>query len=281
MLSFTKRVIIAVLSAIVFWTIIIMLFEDKFIFFPSTYPSGPYQDIRGIPSAVEHTFGTTDGVKLHGVYVPTDSAVATIIFSHGNVGNLSHRLHWLIRMRPLRANIFVYDYRGYGKSEGSPSESGIYLDAQAAYDHVTSIPGATAAPVVFWGRSLGGAVAVDLATNRNADGLILESTYTSAPDVAASAYPFLPFLKYMIGTRMDSRSKLSGLRVPSLHIHGDGDDIIPIELGTRLFDAARGPKTMYVIPGAGHNDTYMVGGEEYVGRVLAFLRSLSISPNSS
>jgi len=269
-----KRILIAITSAIIFWTIIIMLFEDKFIFFPSAYPSGPYEDIRIIPGATEHTITTEDGVTLHGVFSRSDSAIATVLFAHGNAGNLSHRFHWLRRMLPLSVNILMFDYRGYGKSEGSPTEAGVYADARAAYDHLEQLDEVHDLPVILWGRSLGGAVVVDLATHRQADGLILESTFTSAADMAASAYPFLPFIGHLITTRMDSRTKMASVQAPSFHIHGSEDAIVPPALGQQLYDAARGEKSLYIIEGAGHNDTYVIGGGDYVARIRAFLESV-------
>ncbi len=273
LLRLARRILVAVTAAIIFWTILIMLFEKSFIFFPSAYPSGPYDDIRAIPNASEHSFLTEDGVRLHGVFAPADSAVATILFAHGNAGNLSHRFHWMKRMAPLKANIFMFDYRGYGKSEGSPDEEGIFADARAAYDHLMTID-TSGSPVVLWGRSLGGAVVVDLATHRRTDALILEATFTSARDMASSAYPFLPGVGSLISTRLDSRSKIGSLHIPSLHIHGSNDDIVPPALGEELYRIAPGPKELYLIDGAGHNDTYLVGADEYLTRIGGFLRSL-------
>jgi fermentation-respiration switch protein FrsA (DUF1100 family) len=181
-------------------------------------------------------------------------------------------------MAPLGANIFIYDYRGYGKSEGSPSEAGVYVDGVAAYDYVTEQLAPPGVPIVLWGRSLGGAVATETATQRHADGLILESTFTSAHEMATSLYPFLPFVGSLIRSTFDSESRVHTLDIPSLHIHGDEDRIVPLELGQKLFAAAQGKKDLYIIPGAGHNDTYVVGGNEYVSRVRSFLESLRSSP---
>ena len=211
---------------------------------------------------------------LHGVLSRADSAVATILFSHGNAGNLSHRLHWLRKMLPLKLNVFMYDYRGYGKSEGTPTEDGIYADARAAFDHLRTIEGMGDSPVILWGRSLGGAVTVDLATHRNADAMILESTFTSAADMASSAYPFLPFLGKLIRTKLDSRSKIGSITIPSLYIHGSDDSIVHMDLGRKLFEAAGGQKSLYIIEGAGHNDTYIVGGEQYLARLVNFLATV-------
>ena len=273
--GFLRKAAVALASAILFWTLVIMLFEEKFIFFPSAYPAGPYDELRFIPNHREVEFITTDGLRLHGVYVPADSAVATILFSHGNAGNLSHRVHWMRAMAPLRANIFLYDYRGYGKSEGTPDETGVYLDAVAAYDHLKRSLGTQGTPVVLWGRSLGGAVSVELATKRRADALILESTFTSAKDMASEVYPILPFIGSLVRTEFDSESKLRRLPLPSLHIHGNEDEIVPISLGRKLFDAALGPKEFYSIEGAGHYDAYIIGGSTYIKKVRTFLRSLS------
>jgi fermentation-respiration switch protein FrsA (DUF1100 family) len=269
-----KKVAIAAISAIIFWMVIIMFFENKFIFFPSPYPSGPYEDLRAIDGLTEHTFMTEDNVALHGIYSPAESARVTILFSHGNAGNLSHRIHWLRNMTPLRANIFMYDYRGYGKSEGTPAESGVYADVRAAYDYVRELTSEQQLPIVAWGRSLGGAVAVDLAVNREVDGLIVESTFTSAREIASAAYPFLPGIGHLISSSFDSGEKISAVSCPTLHIHGDEDSIVPLSLGEKLFRMAPGSKDLYIIEGAGHNDTYIVGGSAYTGRIDTFLRGL-------
>lgn len=267
-----RMILVAAVTALLFWTIAAMLFEEKFIYFPQKYPSGPYDQAKAIPNLRDCWIVASDGVKIHGWFAPAESAKATLLISHGNAGNISHRYLILRSLQRRGYNVLMYDYRGYGRSEGSPSEEGLYEDGRAAFDYTLSLPGVDSASVFLWGTSLGGAVAVDVATRRRAAGLILESTFTSAKDVARVAYPFLP-VHFTLRTRLNSVAKIQTLHLPVLVIHGSRDDIIPIGLGRRLFQAANEPKEFYEIPAADHNDTFFVGGEEYFDRIDRFISS--------
>lgn len=187
-----RSLVIAAVSALIIWTIVLMLFEDKFIYFPQKYPQGAYDQARTIPNLRDCWIKTEDNVTIHAWFAPAESAKATLVLSHGNAGNISHRYLLLRSLQRHSFNVLMYDYRGYGRSEGTPTEAGIYKDGRAAYDYAASLPEAKAGPMILWGTSLGGAVAIDVATHRQPAGLILESTFTSAEDVARIAYPFLP-----------------------------------------------------------------------------------------
>jgi fermentation-respiration switch protein FrsA (DUF1100 family) len=265
-----RQVAIAVVAAILFWTTAMMIFEEKFIFFPSVYPSGNYEDARSIPKLEDCWLRTEDGVKLHGWFAPADSAIATLVMFHGNAGNISHRIPVIKALRDIGFNVFMIDYRGYGKSEGSPDEQGVYRDGRAAYEFVASHPGVDSARIILFGTSLGGAVAVDVAVGHPAFALILESTFSSARDVARVAYPFLP-VRWLLRSRFDSAEKIRSVHVPVLVIHGDHDSIIPFALGQRLFDAANDPKKFFTVPGAGHNDLFWVGGRAYLNQIRSFV----------
>lgn len=268
--TFLKRSTIAGIIAILLWTIIIMIFEEKFIFFPSKYPEGIYDDAHVIANLSDCWINTHDGVKLHGWFVRTDSAIATIVMCHGNAGNISHRLEIIRRLQNTGFNILIFDYRGYGKSEGSPTEDGVYKDGLAAFDYAMNLPDVNSKRIILWGTSLGGAVAVDIALQRPALGLILESAFSSAKDVARSAYPYLP-VHFVIRSQLNSVEKIRKIHTPLLQIHGNNDNIIPIELGEKLFKAANEPKELYIIDGSGHNDTFIIGGMQYLERVRAFI----------
>ncbi|MEK6651022.1 MAG: alpha/beta hydrolase [Bacteroidota bacterium] len=270
--DFLRKALIALAVALGFWTLVLMLFEDRFIYFPRPFPEGPYGDAQFIPHLEEFTLLTEDGVRLHAWYAPADTPIAVVLISHGNGGNLSYGIEHMRRLQLAGLSVFAYDYRGYGKSEGTPSEEGVVLDAVAAYDHLTGPLGVSAQKVILWGTSLGGAVTVQLASRRPSAGLILESTFTSARDVAARVYPFLP-VRWFMRASFDAAGTLRTLPCPSLHIHGEQDEIIDLDLGKALYDAAPGPKEWYVIPGCGHNDTYLLGGAEYVGRAVDFARA--------
>ncbi|MCH2173720.1 alpha/beta hydrolase [Myxococcota bacterium] len=209
-----------------------------------------------------------DGVRIHGFWLSSQGSTRALLFLHGNAGNASHRLPNASELVALKTNVLLLDYRGYGLSEGTPSEAGVYLDAQAGLAHLTNERGFVPKRIFVFGRSLGGAVAVDLAHGRELAGLILESTFTSAAEMATS---ILPFTTPLVGGRFDSIRKISQIRTPLLVFHGDRDQIVPYRLGKKLFHAAREPKAFEKIAGAGHNDTTQVGGRPYFERIRQFL----------
>jgi pimeloyl-ACP methyl ester carboxylesterase len=244
---------------------------DRAIFQPTHDVGIRSEDLR-VPVASVF-LETEDGVKIHAYYLPVSGASRAILFLHGNAGNASHRLPNALELSRRRANVLLLDYRGYGFSEGVPSELGAYADARAALAHLIHERGIPEHRVVLFGRSLGGAVAVELAQERALAGVILESTFSSASDVVHEILP--PPFSWLAGAltrgRFDSRSKIPRLRCPLLFFHGDRDEIVPIAVGRRLFEAAPEPKTFETIFGAGHNDTIWVGGEPYFDRIEQFL----------
>jgi fermentation-respiration switch protein FrsA (DUF1100 family) len=209
------------------------------------------------------------GIRIHAFYLPSPGASRAILFLHGNAGNASHRLPNAAELVRLGAHVLLLDYRGYGLSQGAPSEEGTYADARAALRHLLNERGLPESRIILFGRSLGGAVAVDLAQDRKLGGVVLESTFTSARDMAR-AISWLPFWLLM-SERFDSISKISRVRVPLLFFHGDRDEIVPVELGRALFEAAREPKAFETLRGASHNDTVSVGGRGYFERIGRFL----------
>jgi hypothetical protein len=264
-----RSVLIAAIVSVVFWTLILMIFEERFIFFPAVYPAGPYEAEQRALHAEDHWFKAEDSVQLHGWFLRSPDSLGTILYFHGNAGNLSHRGEILRRLRATGFNVFIFDYRGYGRSEGSPDEEGVYADGRAAVQYLKGLKGVDPQRLFFLGSSLGGAVAVDAATTHPPAGIILESTFSSARDVAASAYPFLP-AQFLLRTRFDSESKIRGLQVPLLFFHGTDDSVIPYRLGRKLFDAANSPKQFVDIPGADHNDLFFVGGSGYLEQIRTF-----------
>ncbi len=229
-----------------------MILEESLIFFPDRYPEGDWQP-EGL-SPEDAWFTAADGTRLHGWYLDHPEPQATILFSHGNAGNLSHRAE---KVRVLRrfvdAAVLVYDYRGYGRSEGRPCESGILADGRAARDWLARRAGVDAGRIVLLGESLGGAVSVDLAASGGARAVVLEGAFTSIPDVAAVHYPWLP-VRLMLRTRLDTLSRIADCRTAVLICHGEADTVVPLEQGRRLFQAAGEPKQLLVLPGADHND---------------------------
>ena len=229
-----------------------MFFEESLVFFPSRYPAGNWKP--GALPFEDAWFEADDGTRLHGWYVPHPDPSAVILFSHGNAGHLADRAD-LLRLLALEvgAAVMIYDYRGYGRSEGSPNERGILADARAARAWLAQRAGIDPRDIVLMGESLGGAVSVDLAAADGARALVLESTFTSIPDVAAHHYPWLP-VRWLMRTRLDSDAKIGRYRGPLLQSHGDADRIVPYALGKRLFEQANEPKRLITLPGYDHND---------------------------
>jgi fermentation-respiration switch protein FrsA (DUF1100 family) len=228
-----------------------MLMENSLIYFPSVYPEGDW-DPPGL-AFEDAWFESADGTRLHGWYVPYASPRAVVLIAHGNAGNLSHRAELLQDLTELGVSTMIFDYRGYGRSSGEPSEAGILADARAARAWLAKRAGVKEHDIVLMGESLGGGVMVDLAAHDGARGLVLENTFTSLPDVAAFHYPWLP-VKTLMRTRMDSAAKIGKFQGPLLQVHGDADTIIPYAIGQRLHAAANQPKTLLTIPGGNHND---------------------------
>jgi len=265
------RSVIVIVALMVAFALTIRLLEDKFIYFPYKYPEGFWHPERFGLQLEECWFRAADGERLHGWYLHNDDTEATLLWCHGNAGNISDRLDNLAKLANLPVSVVVFDYRGYGKSEGSPDEAGIYLDARAAYDYLVLERGVDPEALIVFGRSLGGAVAVDLVMDRRAAGLVLESTFTSAKEMTRAMFGWLP-IGLVIKSRFDSRDKIQRVSLPKLFIHGNADQVVPFKLGRRLFEAAPPPKQFYEIDGAGHNDTYVVGGKPYFQTLMAFIR---------
>ncbi|MBI4505613.1 MAG: alpha/beta hydrolase [Chloroflexi bacterium] len=245
--------------------------EDQFLYLPSrTLVATPAQ--RGL-GYEEVWLTASDGVRLHGWFVPGPRDLVWL-WLHGNGGNISHRVENIAFIqRRLGASVFIFDYRGYGLSEGRPSEDGLYRDADAALAYLRIRPDLDARRVVLFGRSLGTAVAVDLAARERVLGLILESPLTSIPGLARALYPFLP-LEPLLRTRYDALAKIGRVAAPLLVIHSRDDEVIPYQQGQALFAAAREPKRLYTLTGARHNDTYLRGGDGYWQALDGFLASL-------
>ena len=268
--------------------VLVMAFEDKLIFFPAKYPEGfwsveniPAGEGEIIPKIEDCRFSASDGKGLHGwfctphkktagqlVPVPTEMV---LLFFHGNAGNITHRYDMIRALMELPVQVFIIDYRGYGKSEGNPSERGLYLDARAAWDYLTVERGVPSNRVIIFGKSLGSVPAVDLASKVEAAGLVVQSGFTSAPDMAASIFPLLP--KMLLHSKMDSINKIATVAYPKLFVHSPIDEVVPYKLGRRLFDAAQEPKQFYDVAGAPHNETYIVGGKAYLKALRDFIES--------
>ncbi|MEJ2762125.1 MAG: alpha/beta hydrolase, partial [Gammaproteobacteria bacterium] len=236
-------------------------FPDRMLVATPARVSLPYEEVD---------LQTRDRIRLHGWFIPAPDARLTLLFLHGNAGNISHRLESLQVFHELGVNVFIFDYRGYGGSDGKPSEQGTYRDASAAWHYLTEIRGIPGSRIVLFGRSLGGALAVWLAGRTRPAALILESTFTSVRDMAARFYPYLP-VSLLIRVRYPTLDRIGSLHLPILIVHSADDEIIPYACARRLYDAAPGPKVLLTLHG-GHNDGFLTSGVLYRQGLADFLR---------
>jgi uncharacterized protein len=216
-----------------------------------------------------------DGTRLHGWWFPQPESKGAVLYFCGNAGNLSWRGEFLAVLREqLSESVLVVDYPGYGKSEGRPTEPGCYAAADAAYDWLTQTPKIVGENIVLFGTSLGGGVAVDLASRKPHRALVLVSTFTALPDVGQCVYPFLP-VRWMMRNRFNSLAKIVDCHRPVFIAHGEDDDLIPVAQGERLFQAAPGPKQFLRLTHAGHNDPIPT---EFFVRLKTFLAATAPRP---
>ncbi len=273
-----KALLVAALGYALFVTYVYFT-QSQLLFLPHI----PGPSLRHIPTDVglafeELSLETADGEKLNGWYVPADQARGTLLFFHGNAGNISHRLDSIAIFHRLGLNVLIFDYRGYGLSSGKPSEAGTYRDAEAAWHHLVEERGIAPASIVLFGRSLGGAVATWLAMRAQPAGLIIESSFTSVPDLGSELYPWLP-VRWLSRLQYNTRERLGTVRAPVLVIHSTQDEIIPFRHGRSLYEAANEPRHLLEMVG-GHNDGFMVSGEAYRRGIDVFLDEI-LAPSSS
>ncbi len=249
--------------------------ERRYIFFPT-------RDVQFTPEDAglryeDISFGAPGGLQLHGWFIPGkgEAGNTTWIWFHGNGGNIGHRVDELAMLHHrLGVNLFIFDYQGYGRSQGEPTEQGAYQDARAALEYVSNRPTVDAEKIVYFGRSLGAAVAVELATESPPAGMVLVSPFTSVSDMARLAFPYLP-VGWLLKDRFHSISRIRDLQTPLLVIHGGQDETVPVKQGRALFEAANEPKTFQLAPGAGHNDIFVNGGSAFWDALENFRVSLA------
>ena len=252
--------------------LVLYLLQGRMVFLPHL----PGRALDATPEAIgldyeDAVIETADGERLHGWFVPADTARGTLLFFHGNAGNISHRLQSLLIFNRLGLDVLMVDYRGYGQSSGSPGEQGTYLDARAAWDYLVGERGVEGDRVVIFGRALGGAVGAWLASRDDVSpaGLVVESTFSSGLDMGRRLYPVLPV---RLITRIDYPVKdyVTAVEAPLLVIHSRDDEIIPFDMGRAVFDAATGPKSFLELSGD-HNAGFWLSRETYVPALDDFL----------
>ncbi len=256
--------------------VFLRIFEWKNIYYPT-------RELAETPDAVglgyeDVTFNAVDGCRLHGWWIPRKDALGAVIVCHGNAGNIGDRVDTVNDLYNMGCSVFIFDYRGYGQSSGCAGERGTYRDVMAAYDQVHEKYGRQDnPPIVLYGRSLGGAVAVQGALERPVRGLIMESTFPSIPEMAAALYPRVP-LKYLCAYRYDSFKKVKQINVPLLMAHSRDDQVIPFELSRKLFEAANEPKQFVELTHE-HNWAGWHTSPEYKKAVIAFLKQVLTGPS--
>jgi fermentation-respiration switch protein FrsA (DUF1100 family) len=220
-------------------------------------------------------FDAPDRTRLHGWFFPLPGKAPLILFCHGNAGNISDRMENVKQLLDHGLQVFIFDYRGYGRSSGRPTEAGIYQDGLAAYDYLVKERKTAPDRIILFGRSLGAAVAVEIAMRRDVRSLIIESAFTSTKDMAKQMFLF-QLLSPVVPPNYHNLKKIKKITVPKLIIHGEQDAIVPFSMGRRLYQAACGPKFFYPIKGAGHNDSYLVGGRRYFEAFSGFAKNSRI-----
>ncbi|HNT57581.1 MAG TPA: alpha/beta hydrolase [Syntrophales bacterium] len=256
------RAALWVFVPLVFFFFILYLFQGRFVFFPTAAMEGSPAD-RGLSFEDIH-FTAADGTPLSGWFVPggrEGPPQGTVLFCHGNAGNISHRVESILLFHEMDLDVFIFDYRGYGGSAGKPSEEGTTRDAEGAWRYLTERRSIPPERIVLFGRSLGGSVAACLAAKTAPAGLIVESAFTSIPDLAAHLYPYLP-MRPILKLRFPTRNCLQRVSCPVLVIHSRDDEIIPFRHGKALYEAAAGPKRFLEI-GGGHNDGFFLSENVY------------------
>jgi len=267
-----KRMILIIALAVVvlyLGIVAVMYFlQSSMVYFPSrTLQLNP----GDIGLEFEEVFLTTeDESRIHAWFIPSDPSRGTLLFCHGNGGNISHRLESIKQFHDLGLSVFIFDYHGYGKSEGKPGEEETYQDAEAAWNYLTEKRRINRDSIIIFGRSLGGAVASHLALSHRPKAVILESTFLSVPDIAAHFYPFLP-TRLLARISYNTKDIISEIDAPLLIIHSHEDDLIPYGHGQKLYELAGNPKQFLEISGS-HNDGFLVSDGVYKSGIDAFLK---------
>ncbi len=257
----------------------VYLMQERMLYLPNTPGRALIQNPADVGLAYEDVHITTsDGIALHGWFVPGPST-RTLLFFHGNAGNISHRLESLQQFHSLGLSVLIIDYRGYGQSGGTVSEQGLYRDARAAWRYLTEQRGIHPNNIIVFGRSLGGSVAAWLAARREALALIVESSFTSVPDAAQALYPWLP-VRWLSRLQHATADYIRAVHSPLLVVHSRGDEIIPFHHGQAIFEAANEPRSFLELRG-GHNDGFIVSEQVYLAGLRRFLTSLPVSSPQS
>jgi fermentation-respiration switch protein FrsA (DUF1100 family) len=266
-----KRMIFAALLAcLVFYACLVLLvyfLQGRLLYFP-------FRDVGATPAAINLPFeevrlAAADGQSIAAWWIPAQSERAVLLYCHGNAGNISHRLGPIEMFHLLGLSVLIFDYRGYGQSTGRPSEEGTYADAEAAWRYLVDAQQRRPEKILLFGESLGGAVAAHLASRNDGGGLILLSSFTSIPELAAGLYPLLP-VRWLSKFRYATIDIIGAIAAPKLIIHSPDDEIIPFAHGKALYEKAAQPKQFLEIKG-GHNESFFVSADIFMRGVDGFV----------
>ncbi len=246
-------------------------------FMQPTFLYSPVREVPYTPGELgldfeDVKFRTADGLRLSGWYIPAEDYEPTILFCHGNGGNMMHRLDSINLFYNLGLNCFIFDYRGYGNSEGKPSEEGTYMDAAAAYKWLTEEKKVSPDNIIIFGRSLGGSIAAQLAGKVQVRGLVIESTFTSYVDIGKKFYPYMP-VRWSARFSYKTIDYVKDVKSPVMVIHSRADEVVPFEFGLEIYETANEPKEFVEIFGS-HNDGFLVSGETYKNAWTKWLKFL-------
>lgn len=244
------------------------LFQTHLIYLPDKAVNASPKDI-GLAHK-DLTLTTSDGVAINAWYIPSPRARATVLFSHGNAGNIGNRLESIAIMHALGLNVFVYDYRGFGRSNGSPDEEGTYRDAEAAWEYLVTSEGIPPTSIMLWGRSLGAAIAVELATRKKAGALVVESGFTSIAAMAKVVLPYLP-ADLLVRHRYATIEKIPSVTIPTLFIHSPDDETIPFVQGRELHARATVASKEFLAISGSHNTGFLVSERLYTETLDRFI----------
>lgn len=260
---FTWLIVAAGLYGLLAWA------ASRAVYYPTRYPGGDW-DRKQLIRAEDVEIKAEDGVTLHGWFARSSSGPWATLHLHGNAGNITHRTTVAGQILEAGSSVLLLDYRGYGRSDGRPTEAGLYRDATAAYEWLTA-RGFRPEHIILHGESLGSAIAVELALRKQCAGLVLEAPFTSIRAMAGKA---LPVVGPLLISGFDTRSRIARISVPQLVVHGDGDEVIPYQFGVQVAEAAPEPKSLWTVKGAGHNDLHITAAREWVERLRVFYASL-------
>ncbi len=260
-------VVVILVGSFLCLALILTVFQSRLVYFPERAIAAT-PDLMGLSYEVVE-FDASDGVKLSGWFVPAEDRRGVVLFFHGNAGNISHRLESIDVFHRLRLSVFIFDYRGYGQSEGRVTEKGTYLDAEAAWRYLLDERQVDPGEIYIFGRSLGGAVGSWLAQDHTPRALIVESTFTSIPDIAAQLYPFLP-VRRLARFRYSAIDYVQQVSCPVLIVHSRDDEMIRFSHGRKLFEAANEPKQFLEIRGS-HNEGFITSAKLYVDGLDSFI----------